>query len=248
MKRYALCSIFVLLSLEACTGMPPRRAEEGVVQAGPSMIVYAARRGWHIDIGFRVSDLEPPLAAVNQDFPNAQYLFFGFGDRRYLVSRNKNFPSMLDALWPGAGMVLATSLVTTPEEAFGAAQVIRLTVSPAQGREAQEFVWNSFLKTDGAVSYYAEGPYGGSLYYSAIPTYSAVYTCNTWIAEALQTAGLSIHSVGVVFAAQLWSQLRSIDAARRASSVGRGSALAISYFSKNSWPHAATTDLPMSRS
>src|SRR5450759_2018057 len=44
MKRYALCSIFVLLSLEDCTGMPPRRAEEGVVQAGPSMIVYAARR------------------------------------------------------------------------------------------------------------------------------------------------------------------------------------------------------------
>ena len=248
MKRFALCLIFVLVLLEACTGMPPRRAVEGVVRAGPPMIVYVARRGWHIDIGFHVSDLEPPLAAVDQDFPNAQYLFFGFGDRRYLVSRHKSFASMLAALWPGAGMVLATSVVTTPEEAFGAAQVIRLTVSAAQGREAQGFVWNSFVKTDGAVSFDAAGPYEGSLYYNAIPTYSAVYTCNTWIAEALQTAGLSIHSVGVVFAAQLWSQLRSFDAARRASSVGRGSAVAISYLSKNSWPHAATTDFPMSRS
>jgi Protein of unknown function (DUF2459) len=227
MKRSALCSMGLLLLLAGCTAMPVRRAAQGVSRPVPPVTVYVARRGWHIDIGFRVSDLEPPLAAVAQDFPDARYLFFGFGDRRYLVSRNKNFPSMLAALWPGAGMVLATSLLVTPEEAFGASYVMHLRVSPARAQDAQDFVWNALVKTDAAVRYYAKGPYAGSLYYSAIPTYSAVHTCNTWVAEALQAAAVPIRSVAVVFAAQLWSQLQSIDATRQTLADGPASLQAI---------------------
>ena len=154
---------------------------------------------------------------------------------------------MLAALWPGAGMVLATGLVAAPEEAFGAGHVIRLRVSSAQRRAGQDFIWNSLIKANGAVSFNVKGPYPGSLYYSAIPTYSAVHTCNTWVAEALQTSGLAIHSIGVVFAAQLWSQLRSIDAAARAASGEPDAALASVNFSKSSWPYSVTSERAGSR-
>jgi hypothetical protein len=87
----------------------------------------------------------------------------------------------------------------------------------------QEFVWNSFLKVHPTLHYYAKGPYEGSLYYSAVPTYSAVHTCNTWVAEALKAGALHVHTAGVVFAAQLWSQLRSLDTAAPAPTAGSAS-------------------------
>jgi len=205
--------MLLLTLLEGCAGMAQRGEQESALRAQPQTIIYVARRGWHIDIGFDVSDLGTPLAAVAADFPGARYVFFGFGDRHYLLARNKSFPSLLAALWPGAGMMLATGLIAAPEEAFGAQHVVRLKVSAAQAQGTRDFVWGSFVNADGAVSFYAKGPYDGSLYYSAIPIYSAAYTCNTWAAEALRATGLPIHSVGVVFAAQLWSQVRSIDAA-----------------------------------
>ena len=239
--------MFMLLLLAGCAGVSPRHADDGAVRADPQAIVYLARRGWHIDIGFRVADLEPPLAVVAQDFPNAQYVFFGFGDRRYLVSRNKNFPNMLAALWPGAGLVLATGLVATPEEAFGAGHVIRLRVSPAQRRNGQNFIWNALAKADGAASLVAKGPYPGSLYYSAVPTYSAIRTCNTWVAEALQSSGLAIRSVGVVFAAQLWLQLRVLDAAAHAPSGAPDAAAASTNFSMSSGPKPAASEASRSR-
>jgi uncharacterized protein (TIGR02117 family) len=237
MKRSALCLILVLIVLEGCIDMPQRRTEESALRAQSQTIIYVARRGWHIDIGFDVADLAAPLAAVAADFPTARYVFFGFGDRRYLLAKHKNFPSLLAALWPGAAMVLATGLVAPPDEAFGDANVVRLRVSTLQAQEARDFVWNSLVKANGAVRFYAKGPYEESLYYSAVPTYSAVYTCNTWVAEALRTSGLPIHSVGVVFAAQLWTQVRRINAAAMTESGGGPvSHAALSYRSKSLWP------------
>jgi hypothetical protein len=58
---------------------------------------------------------------------------------------------------------------------------------------------------------YANGPYEGSLYFSAIPQYSAFHTCNTWAAEGLSAAGLPVESAGVVFAGQLWGQVRRLE-------------------------------------
>ena len=56
-------------------------------------------------------------------------------------------------------------------------------------------------------SVYQNGPYENSLYFLASSKYSAFHTCNTWGAEALHMAGLPIHSAGVIFAGQLWSQV-----------------------------------------
>jgi len=211
MNRRALCFMLVSMLLEGCIGVPQRGIVPGASRAQSQTLIYVARRGWHIDIGFDVSDLGLPLAAVMADFPSAQYVFFGFGDRRYLLSRDKNFPSLLAALWPGAGLVLATGLVAPPEQAFGAELVIRLKVNAAQAQAVRDFVWNSLTKANGTAGVLAKGPYGGSLYYSATPTYSVAYTCNTWVAEALRSADLPVHSVGVVFAMQLWMQVRRID-------------------------------------
>jgi hypothetical protein len=105
-------------------------------------------------------------------------------------------------------------LGSTPQAAFGEEHVIAVAVTTSQARSVQAFIQQS-LDPDAAVPY-AQGPYEGSLYFAATPTYSAFHTCNTWVAEALKTAPLPIHSVGVIFAGQLWGQVRRL-AHRRAS-------------------------------
>jgi hypothetical protein len=63
-----------------------------------SAVIYVARRGWHVDIGFAAADLQPPLKSLMDEFPGAQYLFFGFGDRHYLLAKNRGAPVLLAAL------------------------------------------------------------------------------------------------------------------------------------------------------
>jgi Protein of unknown function (DUF2459) len=180
--------------------------------------VYVVRRGWHIDIGLAAADLPPPLDSIAKDLPEARYIFFGFGDKHYLLAKHHNAPVLLSALWPGAGIMLITGLANSPEEAFGASHLVRLTLSGEQVRALRAFVWNSFETPGGTLSVYREGPYEGSLYYLATARYSAFHTCNTWAAQALRTAKLAVRSRGVVFAGQLWSQVLKIERTRARSS------------------------------
>jgi hypothetical protein len=240
-------------SVEQAAPAPP--AERLAVAESPSTtasigdaagvaVIYIARRGWHIDIGFNAADLQSPLASLVPEFPGVRYLFFGFGDEHYLLAKHRNAPVMLAALWPGRGMILATGLKSSPDDAFGAAHVITLTVTRAQLLAAEDFVQRSFgagtavtgmgvtdsgvtgtrVSDMGPIRPYARGPYDGSLYFIAKQKYSALHTCNTWVAEVLKAAGLRVHTAGVVFAGQLWTQARRLEReqlARRASLLSR---------------------------
>jgi hypothetical protein len=229
-RRYALLP-FLLLLLQACSSMPQSAAEARSADAGSRTTIFVARRGWHIDIGFRTLDIQAPLASLSSQLVRSQYVFFGFGDRHYLVAKNKNFPGLLAALWPGAGVVLVTMLAAAPDAAFGNEHVIRLTVSSDEAQAAQTFVWDSLLKENGVPVFYRNGPYEGSLFFGAAPEYSAVHTCNTWAAEVLRAAGLPIRSRGVVFAWQLWSQTHRIEErfATMSARVARAPATALAH-------------------
>ena len=190
--------------LVACSSAPTRSPD-------PSTVIYVVKRSWHVDIGFATADLQPPLASLRKEFPNSRYLLFGFGDRHYLLDKDRGFGGMLAALWPGAGLMLVTGLDDSMQAAFGEDNVIEIPVTPAQARLAQQFVWQSLSADRGSVAPLRAGPYEGSLYYAASIGYSGWHTCNTWAAEGLRAAGLPVHSFGVAFAGQLWGQARRLD-------------------------------------
>ena len=195
MRPYAAAVFVVILSVAS-----------GASPAAPAAdsVIYVARRGWHIDIGFQAADLEPPLDSLRAEFPEASALFFGFGDRRYLDSRNHRGSALLAALWPGRGLILATALNAPARDAFGPTHLVALQVTDGVARAVQAFIW---LSMQGYESYRA-GPYPGSRYFTATPTYSGFYTCNTWAAQALASGGLPIRATATVFASQLWRQVR----------------------------------------
>jgi len=214
-KHWRACSC---LAASLVAAPYPGAAQSPVARTSPappdSAVIYVARRGWHVDIGFAAADLQPPLKSLLNEFPGAQYLFFGFGDRRYLLAKDRNASVSLAALWPGRGMILATGLTSPPPIAFGERYVVALRVTPRQASGAQAFVWQSLetqSKTDSPVKSYAPDPYEGSVFFTATPKYSAFHTCNTWAAESLAAAALPVHRTGVIFAGQLWAQVRRLE-------------------------------------
>jgi len=193
-------------------------ADEGALHT-----VYVVRRGWHVDVGYAVQDLREPLRSIAKNFPGVDYVLFGFGDKHYLDNvKNQHGPQMLAALWPGRSIILVTTLRSPPQSAFEDGQVIALSATEQQLQDSQRFVWDSLLTESGKVNIYQPGPYDGGYYFLALPKYSAFHTCNTWAAQTLRAAGFPIRAQGVLFARQLWSQVRRLQ--RRADSLSEHSA------------------------
>lgn len=235
------CAAILVVAFLACGSLTPAAAappgaatapSDAAAAGRPAVVLYLARRSWHIDVGFAVRDLGPSLAFIARRFPRAQFLFFGFGDRHYLLSGGKGTSTLSGALFPGPGVILVTALEGPPGRAFGNPHVLEFAVSETQAHAAQSFIRSSLSSGGGAgardasggartdeartdetftdIVPLAKGPYEGSLYYAAAVAYSALHTCNTWAAEALAAAGLEIRPRHVLFASQLWRRARRI--------------------------------------
>ncbi|MBX9701760.1 MAG: DUF2459 domain-containing protein, partial [Acetobacteraceae bacterium] len=185
------------------------------VAIGPaSEPVHVVTRDWHSDIGLGVSDLRGRLADLAARWPGARSLVFGFGERAYLLSRDRSLADMAMALVPGPGAMLVTGLSTLPAEAFGGEAVVTLGVTPAGMGRLQAYLEESFeWAADGTPRRLLDGPYAGAVFYGSAMTYSAAFTCNTWTAEALAQAGLPVRVGGVLFAGQVMAQARALAGA-----------------------------------
>jgi len=213
-------ALLTALAFAGCSTVHPQRvAVTSAANAGPRIVIFVVRRGWHTDIGFNAGDIPAPLAAVRSQLPAAHYLLFGFGDQHYLVHQGPSLGGLAGAIWPGPGLVLVTGLTGTPEQAFGEAGVIRLILTADQARRLEEFVLNTLAATDDVPKVLATGPYDRSYYYFSTLRYSGVHTCNTWTAEALKAAGLPVHSFGVEFSGQVWRQVRLIAQQQKLAAV-----------------------------
>lgn len=205
-----LCVALVAAALAACSAVPVETGAAATTNAPSAPAsVYVLRRGRHTDLVLPVDTLDEHLSTLTADFTAPRYLVFGFGDRQYMLATHKNLWHALLAPIPGAGIMLVSGLQQTPQQAYGADHLVGLSLPAPQLRELQRFVWDS-LEQDppGAVRPYMPGQLPGNVYYASTYTYWGFYTCNTWTAEALQKAGQPVHSGGVLFAGQVWDQVR----------------------------------------
>jgi Protein of unknown function (DUF2459) len=211
-RRRTFFVSILCLWLVACTAITsrPEPRPQAADESSP-LIAYVVRRGWHVDVGMAREDLTPPLSGIAAGFPGTRYVLFGFGDQRYLL----HGANISGAIWPGAGILLVTT-VSAPQlnQAFPGDDVASLVLSRQQMSALQDFVAASLSEHSQAPQPVAPGPYAGSAYYASVQRYSAVHTCNTWAAEALQHAGLPVASRGVEFSWQLWHQVQRIERER----------------------------------
>jgi len=199
-----------LQPLPGCRSTPLPTYREAL---GDGVTIYTIAAGWHTEIALPVNAMHDPLRAVAPDFPGAQYLAFGWGERNYYMARAPTVGDAMSAMFPGPAVLLVTPLYDAPRESRASAQVFELNLSTTGLDRLSSYLWAAFDKSgDGTPRRLAAGPGPGGVFYAATGTYSATYTCNTWTAEGLRVAGVAVTPAGVVFADQLTDQLRSLSA------------------------------------
>jgi uncharacterized protein (TIGR02117 family) len=210
-RRLVPGCLALTLAIAGCSASIPTAASNEAV-------VYVVQRDWHTDIGLPVEEIAGPLATLEAAFPGVRLLTFGFGERQFLVNRQRTFGAMLGALLPSQSALLMTALSATPEQAFGSANVVALSVSRSGLERIEQALWREFERSpNGEPVLLADGPYPGSVFYAARATYDGLYTCNTWTAETLRAGGLPLPATGVLFAGQVMGMVRWIAARQGAS-------------------------------
>jgi uncharacterized protein (TIGR02117 family) len=188
-----------------------------VPQAPPSTdaaitSVMVAKRSWHTDICIRNEDAGPWAVQLTTGFDGARFLCFGFGERQYVVTHQHDPLTTLSALLPSRAALLMTVLRAPPAEAFGPANVAELGIGQTGLNRLRDFLRQSVQSNAaGQPMRLADGPYPGSVFFGATQTYDAFYTCNTWTADALRSAGLPVR--GVLFSGSLMREVRRLGAA-----------------------------------
>ena len=197
----------LLLTLAACSAEHPASPPD---VGARTETIFVIARGWHTDIGLPADALRGRLVPLRETFPGAAWFVFGIGERSFLVKPDAGILDMLTALFPNPSAMLVTGLNHAPDAAFaGSGEVIVANVTEAGLDRLVGFIASSFEYAQPAgPRLLSRGPYPGSLFYYATPTYSGLYTCNTWTADALRSAGIPIRSSGTLFADDVVRQVR----------------------------------------
>ena len=199
----------ILLALGACAVPPPGPAE--LQDGGPRVAVYLVAHDKHSGIVIRRADIPARLWPEIRDFPLAEYLEVGWGDRDYYYGRNQSLSGTLRAAFGSNNpSVLHVAGVRGPlAENFPASEIIEVMLPRDGFEQLIRYIHDAYDRA-GAPAATALGPglYGDGRFYPAWESFNLLRTCNVWTARGLRVAGLPVHDS--IMREGLMSQARAI--------------------------------------
>ena len=186
-----------LLALVSILPIACTTPKEGLFPPGPdepSRSIYLVSHGWHAGIVVRRADIPDGVWPQAGEFPGAEYLEVGWGDRDYYMTPGAGLGTLLKAgLWPTESVLHVVGFDGPVTRYFPRSKVIRIDLSEEGFRRLCEYFGNSYaLDQDGGSRPLGPSLYGDGLFYLSGESYHAFNTCNAWTARALHTAGCPI--------------------------------------------------------
>ncbi len=186
--------------------------------AGPSARIYSVDFGWHT--GLVVPDRVAP-AFLRRRYPGTRWFVFGFGNQAFYMTPKPTFGDAVHAILspsPAVVYVVATGLAD-PGRWYGT-KATALDLTSSQAARLGSWLARQFAYTPmGRPQPVAPGFTAASEFYRAASRYGAFHTCNTWVIDALAAAGLTVHPEGVIFAAQVRSQVHALSMHRKPGGI-----------------------------
>ena len=192
MKRFPLILILALFFIPGIflKHAVPSPEKQSHIQKGTS--IYIVRHAWHAGIVFRISDIDtmPVLA----DFADATYLEVGWGDADYYMDRTPGlWVTFKAAVLPTMSTLHVAGFERSVTEFFPGTDIVRLEITRDELSGLLTFINEAFaLDRQGRPVKLEPGFYGKSYFYKGSEHYYAFKNCNTWVARALNKAGIPI--------------------------------------------------------
>jgi len=202
----------LVLLLTACTGSIPVQHD----LAPAVSTIHVVHQGWHAGIVVRRADIPDEIWPEKRDFPEAEYLEIGWGDRDYYQARKPGvFATLKAALWPTDSVLHVVAFQGPVANFFPRRKVVTLPVSRDGLIRLLTYVDRSFdrqgVTPQPAVGH---GLYGNSRFYAARDSFYLFSNCNRWVARAVRAAGYDIREV--ITTGALFEELEGLDMASTA--------------------------------
>jgi len=173
----------VCLLLCGCAAAPVARLPD----APADVAVFVVPQGGHTGIAVRAADIPAPLLPEKHDFPGAEFLEFGWGDRDYYMAPSPGpWLSFKAAFVPTQSVVHVAGVRGGLGQYFPGAEIIAIPLSRPALEGLLRYVHIAFERAGAAAKPLGRGFYPGR------ETFHLLRTCNVWTAGALRAAGLPV--------------------------------------------------------
>lgn len=192
----------------ACCGpiaspYPPSTSEAG-------HRVWVVRHDWHTGLVLRREDVPAEVWPERDDFPGAEYLEVGWGDRDfYRAPSGTLWLGLKAAFWANDSVLHVAAFWAPPAVYFAGRDVAEIGLSNRGFRALVAFIADAHARTgEGRAMPLGPGRYGQSRFYVGRERY-VLTTCNVWTARALRASGFPITPFWAVTAANVMLQVES---------------------------------------
>ena len=178
--------------------------------------VFIVHNSWHAAIALNREDVSLDALPELSDFPDAKFIEFSWGDQDYFPDPNSGvWAALRAAFWSGGSVIHLVGFSENVAEFYGGAEIFELRLAPAAHRQLIRFISESFARSNSSGRAQASpGLFAYSRFYPSTAKFGVLRTCNTWIAEALASAGVPIRPGSVLTAGSLASQLAAVGKSR----------------------------------
>ena len=199
--------LLLLLVLPLGCAANPAAPVAPLCPAGPR--VQVVDHGLHTGLVVSAEALLQRLPQLAEDFSPSGHIELGWGDASFYQADDPGAGQALRALFGSGGSVL--HLLQIPSSAaryYSGATVLHLSLDAAGQQRLLDSIAATFSPgPDGRLRPLGPGLHGHSRFYPAKGRYSLFNTCNTWLVQALASAGLPLASTSVVTAKGAMAQL-----------------------------------------
>lgn len=186
--------VMMLLGVAACASHAAMDVDIESAAASEAQVVYLTNHGIHTGIVVNTEALSAHVPALDNIFSDKRFIEVGWGDEAFYRADSFYWSDAIPALlWPTGSVLHVVGFSSEPSRYFRSIDLYEIQLSQANLESLMQFVAGSFLlDADQAPTRLGTGIYGNSFFFEAQRSYHALYTCNSWTAEAMASAGFDL--------------------------------------------------------
>ncbi len=162
--------------------------------------IFLVPQGGHTGIAVRRADIPASLLPEKRDFPDADYLEVGWGERDFYMAQTAGpWLSFKAAFLPNRSVLHVAGVRGQLPAFFPRSEIVEVRLSRPALEGLLRYVHDAFAREGrDAAAPLGPGTYGDSRFYPARETFHLLRTCNVWAAGALRAAGLPVRDAIMV--------------------------------------------------